>query len=85
VAVSNWGAYAVAAALGSLTGDRSLLHTPEKEMQLVRLATRLDCRDGASGVARDAVDGVPLETTAAIVQILHTLAETSHQTVSRAF
>jgi hypothetical protein len=85
VAVSNWGAYAVAAALGSLTGDTSLLHTPEKEIQLVKLASKLDCRDGASGVARDAVDGVPIETTAAIVQVLYTLAETAEQTVSRAF
>jgi hypothetical protein len=85
VAVSNWGAYAVVAGLSSLTGEPSLLHTPRREMELVRLATSLDCRDGGSGVARDAVDGVPIETTAAIVQILCTVAGTAQEKVSRAF
>lgn len=85
VAVSNWGAYAVTAALAALTGESSILHTPAREMELVRLATKLDCRDGASGQALDAVDGVPMETTAAIVQILQTLASTVQQKVSREF
>jgi D-glutamate cyclase len=85
VAVSNWGAYAVTAALGALTGDSSIIHTPKKEIELVKLATRLDCRDGGSGRALDAVDGVPIETTSAVVQILQTLAETVHEKVSREF
>jgi hypothetical protein len=85
VAVSNWGAYAVAAALAALTGKPEILHTPQAEMDMLRLATKLDCRDGATGAARDFVDGVPAETSAAIVQILKTLAETTGQKSSRAF
>jgi hypothetical protein len=52
---------------------------------MLQVATKLDCRDGATGVARDFVDGVPAETSAAIVQILKTLAETTGQKSSRAF
>ncbi len=85
VAVSNWGAYAITAALAILANDLSILHTPQRERELVQLATRLDCRDGGSGAAIDAVDGVPIETTAAVVQILETLAETAKEKVSRAF
>lgn len=85
VAVSNWGAYAVAAALGALQGKPEIVHSPEAEIGMLQVATKLDCRDGATGVARDFVDGVPAETSAAIVQILKTLAETTGQKTSRAF
>lgn len=84
-AVSNWGAYAVVAALAAETKDFGILHTPERELELLTLATSVDCRDGGTGVARDWVDGVPGPTSAAIVQILRTLAETVDRRGERAF
>jgi len=85
VSVSNWGAYALAASLAAMTGEFTLLHTPDKELQLLEIASRVDCRDGATGQARNWVDGIPGETSAAIVQILKTLAERVHETADRAF
>lgn len=85
VAVSNWGGYALVAALSALTGRTDMLHTPEREMELLEIATSVDCRDGGTGIARDYVDGVPKETSAAIVQILKTLAETVNEQRDRAF
>jgi hypothetical protein len=85
VSVSNWGAYAVAASLAALTGTFTVLHSSAKELQLLDIATRLDCRDGATGVARAWVDGIPGETSAAITQILRTLAERVNETAERAF
>lgn len=85
VAVSNWGAYAVAAALAALTKDFTIIHTPQRELELLSLATKVDCRDGGTGTARDWVDGVPGETSAAVAQILMTLAETVDNRRSRAF
>lgn len=85
VAVSNWGAYGVTAALAALTGEMGILHTPQQEHELLALASRLDCRDGATGTARDCVDGVPAQTSAALVQLLKSLAETVNERVERAF
>lgn len=85
VAVSNWGAYAVVSALGALTGEFQVLHTPQHERELLALAKRVDCRDGASGTARESVDGVPAETSAAVVEILKTLAEVVNEEEKRAF
>jgi hypothetical protein len=85
VAVSNWGAYGLTAALAALTGQMQILHTPQREHELLALAKKLDCRDGASGTARESVDGVPAETSAAVVQMLKTLAETINERVERAF
>jgi D-glutamate cyclase len=85
VGVSNWGAYAVAAALCGLTGHLDLLHTAARERELLSLATEVDCRDGYSGTARNWLDGVPAETSASIVQILVTLAETNNRVVDRPF
>jgi hypothetical protein len=85
VSVSNWGAYAVTAALAALTGQFTLIHTPDREMQLLEIATKVDCRDGATGERRNWVDGVPGETSAAIVQILKTLAERVSETPNRPF
>jgi len=52
---------------------------------LLEIATSVDGRDGGTGIARDYVDGVPKETSAAIVQILQTLAETVNEKRDRAF
>jgi hypothetical protein len=85
VAVSNWGAYGLVAALAVMTSRFEILHTPEREMAMLSLARDLDCRDGASGRACDSVDGVPAQTSAAIVQILKTLSEKATEIADRQF
>jgi hypothetical protein len=85
VGVSNWGAYAVTAALAALSGRLEIVHTPERERGLLVAAVSVDCRDGGTGEAREYVDGVPGETSAAIVQIFKTLATTATQRDARAF
>ena len=85
VGVSNWGGYATVAALALLTGDHSLLHTPDDEVAFITAATAVDCRDGGKGIARNFVDGVPAVTSAAVVQILSTLVTTSDEKNDRPF
>ncbi|HVX28890.1 MAG TPA: glutamate cyclase domain-containing protein [Nitrolancea sp.] len=85
VGVSNWGAYAVTSALAAATGEFGILHTPEREMEIIAAATRVDCRDGGAGTARDYVDSVPASTSAAIVEILKSLAEKVDEHSDRPF
>lgn len=72
--VSNWGAYAVTAALAAMVGNLDLIPTPEDEHHLVRACVRGGARDGAIGEPTLTVDGVPAEGHAAIVTLLRTIA-----------
>jgi hypothetical protein len=85
VGVSNWGGYATVAALALLTGDHSILHTPDDEVAFITAATAVDCRDGGKGIARNCVDGVPAATSAAVVQILATLVASADEKNDRPF
>jgi hypothetical protein len=73
VAVSNWGAYALAAALGLLTRDQTLAHDAARERDFLHISMSYDCRDGGSGANRFAVDGVPGDSSIAVVQMLSDL------------
>ncbi len=85
VGVSNWGGYAVVAALALLTGNYSILHTPAQEIAFVTVSAAVDCRDGGKGIARCCVDSVPAATSAAIVEILSTLVTSSGEKNDRPF
>jgi len=74
---SNWGAYAIAAALAVQVGDASALHQPEDEVRLIRAACRAGCVDGISIAPSDEVDGVSEKRCAAWVGILDGLVENS--------
>ena len=56
--VSNWGAYAVAAALAVLRQEPALLHTPELERELIAASVAAGARDGATFAADLLVDGI---------------------------
>jgi hypothetical protein len=56
--ISNWGAYALAAAL-SLLADRMLLRAPAREREIFDAMLRAGAVDGFSGRCEPAVDGVP--------------------------
>jgi hypothetical protein len=67
--VSNWGAYGIAAHLGRLAG-RPLLHTPDDERRLVAACVKAGACDGVTRRREPTVDGLPLETHAALVALL---------------
>lgn len=67
--VSNWGGYGVAAALSRLAG-RDLLHTPELEARLVEACVAAGAADGVTRRREATVDGLPLATHMAVVELL---------------
>lgn len=75
--VSNWGAYAISAALAYLTGKPDLIHTPELERVLVEACVGGGGRDGANGLHQPSVDGIDLDGHAAFVQLLNSIVEVS--------
>jgi hypothetical protein len=68
--VSNWGCYAIQAALAILTGKAELLHTSALERRLVEAAANAGLVDGNTGKCEPTVDGLPLEVHAGIVELL---------------
>ena len=71
--VSNWGAYAVTAALAAAVGNIDLLPTPDHEYELVRACIQAGARDGATGQSAASVDGIPAEGHAALLTLMRTL------------
>lgn len=74
-AVSNWGCYAVVACLSILLKDPRLLHTPEAERRLLTAGVQAGLINSVEGIVDPGVDGLPLETNVAIVQLLFTMAQ----------
>jgi hypothetical protein len=66
---SNWGAYGIVAALGRLAG-RPLLHTPALERRLIDACVEAGGHDGITRRREATVDGLPLDTHAAVVELL---------------
>jgi len=72
--VSNWGCYAIVAALAVLTGRPELIHTPAMERRLVDAAARAGLVDGNTGKCESTVDGLSLDVHVGIVELLLTTA-----------
>jgi len=66
---SNWGAYGIVAALGRLA-RRPLLHDSGLERRLLEACVAAGAVDGITRRAEPAVDGLPAETHAAMVELL---------------
>ena len=75
--ISNWGAYAVVAALALSTSDPTLLHTEKAERDIEQLALDYDVRDGFLGAAGLTMDGVPLEANLSMLNMMRNLVEIS--------
>ncbi len=73
--VSNWGCYAIQAALAMLTGKLELLHTGAMEKRLVEAAANAGLVDGNTGKCEPTVDGLPLEVHMGIVELLSATAQ----------
>lgn len=70
---SNWGAYAIAAALAIVRSDPSLMHSADDEARIVTACVDHHAVDGSTGRHILEVDGMPLSVQCAIVDILHAI------------
>ena len=68
--VSNWGCYAVAAALAVIRNDQGLAHTPELERRLIEASPMIGLIDGSSGKLEPTVDGMPVDVHEGVVAML---------------
>jgi D-glutamate cyclase len=73
--VSNWGCYAIQAALAILTGKPELAHTAVMEKHLIEAAAAAGLVDGNTGKGEATVDGMPVEVHMGIVQLLAATVE----------
>lgn len=73
-AVSNWGAYAIVAALAILLDRRDLLHRPATETALLEACRRSGLIDGASGYTTASADGLDGKLHRRMVTLLQATA-----------
>jgi hypothetical protein len=71
--ISNVGCYGIVSALALLSGNLKILHTPEKEMELIQMGTGMGLVDGGYGKVHNYVDGVPAASMCATVDLLRVL------------
>lgn len=69
-AISNWGAYGVAACLAILLGRPEVFHDAEVEIRILDEASRSSFIDGITGFVEPGADGVPARVHAAFVTLL---------------
>ena len=69
VNISNWGCYALAAALAMLKGQADFLHDPDMEMAMLRACVAAGAVDGTSARQVLAVDGTSAGAQVAIVTL----------------
>jgi hypothetical protein len=69
-AISNWGAYALAAVLAASTGVLDALHKPEAEKRLLSASADAGFHDPIYGAVAPSVDGCSLETHLAMVHLI---------------
>ena len=80
VGVSNWGCYAVAAALAIMTGNEDLIHTPDLERRLLEASPQIGLVDGTTGRLEPTADGLPIATHLGIAELLQTTAQRAIRT-----
>lgn len=84
-AVSNWGAYGVAAALAGLVGNFDALHDEADELRMLEKCMEAGAMDGGFARLYARVDGTSKETQCAIVTILREIVGNSLKKFSRDF
>lgn len=76
-ACSNWGCYAIAAALAVRLADQRLVHTAKQEAVLLRRGTDLGLINSVAGVIDSNVDGIPAATHLALAELVHAVVRTA--------
>ena len=69
-AVSNWGAYGIAACLAVLLQDRGVFHDEGVERRVLESCAHAGFIDGVTGYVEGSVDGIPMNVHLALVRIL---------------
>jgi len=67
---SNWGAYAVEAALAALVGKPELMHSADIERRMIEACVATHGVDGSTGRHTLQVDGMPADVSCAVVTML---------------
>lgn len=73
--VSNWGCYALQAALAIVSGKRCVAHTSALEKRLIEISPHIGFVDGLHGKREAMVDGLPIEVHTSVVTLLHAIVE----------
>ena len=73
--VSNWGCYAIQAALAILTGRTELAHSADLEHRLLAAAPQFGLIDGLSGKREATADDLPLTANMSVVSLLETVVQ----------
>lgn len=74
-AVSNWGCYAIAAALAARRQDPRLLHTPAMEQALLGRGIEAGLINSVDGIIDANVDGIGLSTHMAITELVQAIVK----------
>lgn len=85
VAISNWGAYGLVAALAIGYERPDIMVTPDEEHLILARCIELDLVDGQTGRVGYRLDGVPGAASTACVTMLNEIVRRSMTTVSRDF
>lgn len=72
-ACSNWGCYAIVAAMAAREKNIRLLHTPEMEGRLLRRGVSVGLINSVEGITDANVDGIPYESHLAVTQLINTV------------
>lgn len=84
-AVSNWGAYGIAAALAGHLGNREVLHDEATELRIVHASVAGGAMDGAYSRLIPYVDGTSDRVQASLITLLHQIVENGLKEYDRGF
>jgi hypothetical protein len=82
---SNWGAYAVVAAMAALLRTPDLAHDPATERRILDANIAKGSADGSTGRNIDAVDGMPGHVSVSFVDMMRCIVRNGLVTHKRAF
>lgn len=85
VAISNWGAYALMAAMACLHKRPELILQPEEEKAMLERGVEFGLVDGGTGLHRYGLDGIDGDASVACVRLLKEIVTVSLKTVHRDF
>jgi hypothetical protein len=84
-AVSNWGAYGIAAALAGHLGNREVLHDEATELRIIYASVAGGAMDGAYSRLIPYVDGTSDKVQASLITLLHQIVENGLKEYDRGF
>ena len=85
VSVSNWGCYALCAALAIGTKNPDLVVLPEEERTMLKRCVEIELNDGGSGKPYYAIDGIEGEVSVGLVRMLQDMVRVTLADVHRHF